>query len=242
MNPPGYTLIKCLSPAELAGNAASRLLARLGQRAPSDQPFIIALSGGRIAHDFFAALTAQARNYQFIFDRVHFFWGDERCVPPEDAESNFAAANQLLFQPLKIPGAQIHRILGELPDAAEAARLAEVELRAFTTADAASVPVMDLVLLGMGEDGHVASLFPGESAEAANSPAIYRPVIGPKPPPRRITLGYNPLAIAREVWLLASSAGKAAAFKASLAPGGKTPLARVLRERKNTIIFSDILS
>ena len=92
----------------------------------------------------------------------------------------------------------------------------------------------------MGEDGHVASLFPGDQ-EAIESQAVYRAVTGPKPPPRRITLGYRALAAAREVWVLASGEGKKEALKNSLADGGDTPLARVLQSRKNTKIFTDFI-
>jgi 6-phosphogluconolactonase len=75
-----------------------------------------------------------------------------------------------------------------------------------------------------------------------SSPAVYRAVTASKPPPRRITLGYAALAAAREVWVLASGAGKEAALRESLASGGRTPLARVLRERDGTRIFTDIAS
>ena len=98
--------------------------------------------------------------------------------------------------------------------------------------------MIDLVFLGMGEDSHVASLFPGDT-EAVQSRAVYRAVIGPKPPPRRITLGYPALAAAREVWVLASGAGKAGALRDSLAKDGDTPLARVLQSRDKTEILTD---
>ena len=101
-------------------------------------------------------------------------------------------------------------------------------------------PELDLVFLGMGEDGHVASLFPKDT-EALETPAVYRAVTGPKPPPRRITLGYPALAAAREVWVLASGLGKQEVLQSSLAPSGDTPLARVLKSRSNTEIFTDFV-
>ena len=201
--------------------------------------FTVALSGGRIAKDFFSAVARLARASGQSLAHVHFFWADERCVPPTDAESNFRIASELLLQPLGISAANIHRLRGEdEPDAA--ARAAEAELRRVTSADADALPVLDLVLLGMGEDGHVASLFPGEPESVLNSPAVYRAVTASKPPPRRLTLGYATLAAAREVWVLASGQGKEAALRESLSPSGQTPLARVLRGRGQTMIFTDV--
>jgi 6-phosphogluconolactonase len=92
----------------------------------------------------------------------------------------------------------------------------------------------------MGEEGHVASLFPGESPEVMASPAVFRHVVGTKPPPNRITLGYAGIAAAREVWLLASGAGKAGALSEAIAGTGRTPLCRVLQSRQQTRIFTDL--
>ncbi len=103
------------------------------------------------------------------------------------------------------------------------------------------MPVLDLVLLGMGEDGHVASLFPGDEVALADHAAVFRPVKNaPKPPPCRVTLGIGPLLAAREVWVLAAGAGKAAALRDALSPQGSTPLARVIRQRAMTRIFSAV--
>ena len=104
--------------------------------------------------------------------------------------------------------------------------------------DSEGQPKLDLIFLGMGEDGHVASLFP-EDKEALESKAVYRVVTSPKPPPRRITLGFPALAAAHEVWVLASGEGKAEALRQSQSPKGNTPLAKVLRDRTHTEIFTD---
>lgn len=227
------------SPATLAAAVASNTLDHL--LATTATAPTLALSGGRIAKDYLSALARLAEERGQSLAHVHFFWADERCVTPEHAESNYRSAAELLFQPLGLPAANIHRIRGEDdPDAA--ARAAEAELRRIVSADASGQPVLDLVLLGMGEDGHVASLFPGEPEATMSSPVVYRAVTASKPPPRRVTLGYAAIAAAREVWVLASGAGKEAALRESLAPGGRTPLARVLRERDGTRIFTDIAS
>lgn len=171
---------------------------------------------------------------------VHFFWADERCVPPTDPESNFKLANELLFVPLKIPASQIHRILCEdSPQAA--AKLAEVELRRVVSANNDHQPVLDLIFLGMGEDGHVASLFPGVPLQKLDSVVPFLAIENsPKPPARRISLSYAAIAAAGQVWALVSGAGKAPALRESLHPGGRTPLARVIQARSHTKIFCDI--
>jgi 6-phosphogluconolactonase len=193
----------------------------------------VALSGGRIAVPFFKAVVAAAGESRVRFERIHFFWADERCVPPNDPESNYLSARVHLLEPLGISSANVHRIRGEL-SAEAAARAAEADL-------AASVPgaTLDLVFLGMGEDGHVASLFPGEPELERRSPRLYRPVRAPKPPPERVTLGYGMLAGAREAVVLAAGEGKRRALAESLSPDGTTPLGLVLRERAKTLVLTD---
>jgi len=224
----------------LAQAAASGLMkAVLSARLSGATLLTVGLSGGRISQHFFAAVVETARMGKISFAKVHFFWADERCVPPDDAESNYRVARELLFAPLNIPNNHIHRIRGEeLPDVAAAEAEAEISRIAPLTDD--GKPMLDLIFLSMGEDGHVASLFPGESESAMASPAIYRAVTAAKQPPRRITLGYAAIAAARQVLVLASGRGKDAALGDSLAPSGLTPLARVIKSRAITRIFTDI--
>lgn len=220
----------------LAKAAAERWRAALLERNPS-RPFTVALSGGRIPKALYKAFAGLAAGDSL--ESVHFFWGDERVVPPTDPESNFHLAAVPLFLALKIPESQVHRMLTER-DEAFAVQQAEAEICRVAELNDQGQPVLDLVFLGMGEDGHVASLFPGDT-EALETLALYRAVTGPKPPPRRITLGYPALAAAREVWVLASGVGKKEALQASLEPTGNTPLARVLKSRSNTEIFTDFV-
>ncbi len=232
--------VACADETVLAASAAEAWLDAVASANGSGARRCVALSGGRIARQFFAAVVELARARSANLDALDFFWGDERCVPPDDAESNFGVAAKLLLKPLGIAPGRIHRIRGELnPDAA--AHAAEAELLKYASRTTAGQPVLDWVFLGMGEDGHVASLFPGESAEVMASPAIYRSVIATKPPPQRITLGYATIAAAREVWVLASGAGKETALRESLVAGGHTPLARLIALRERTRIFTDLL-
>lgn len=216
--------------AELAATVAREWLLK----AENKKPFHVAFSGGRIAAEFFRATTADVQRHGKRLEHVHFFWADERCVPPDDPESNFALANRFLFDPLSVPNEQVHRIRGELAPALAAAE-ADKDIRRLISATASGHPVLDLVFLGMGEDGHVASLFPN-SVDAEPTARTYIDVMGPKPPPKRVSLTYGALAAATDVWVLVSGAGKEAALKESLA-GGKTPLGRVVAMRRQTKIL-----
>jgi len=160
-------------------------------------------------------------------------------VPPDHADSNYKLAQSALLDPAGIDAARRHRLRGELPPE-EAARLAEVELARVTGTVSGSVPVLDLVFLGMGEDGHVASLFPGATEAVVNSTRWVIPVIGPKPPPQRLSLTFQVLAAAKEVWVLASGVGKEEALQESLRIGGNTPLAHLLSLRSRTRIMTDL--
>ena len=231
-----HTLYHFEDAETLAATAAERWRAALLARNP-DRPFTVALSGGRIPKALYNAFAGLAAGDSL--EGVHFFWGDERVVPPTDSESNYHLAAVPLFLALKIPESQVHRMVTER-DEAFAVQQAEAELCRVAELNDQGQPALDLVFLGMGEDGHVASLFPGDT-EALETLAVYRAVTGPKPPPRRVTLGYPALAAAREVWVLASGEGKKEALQASLEPTGNTPLARVLQSRSNTEIFTDFV-
>jgi 6-phosphogluconolactonase len=236
-----FELISFANADELARAAASAWLDEIVAANRAGKRHCVALSGGRIAHKFFAATVEQARARAVSFEHTHFFWADERCVPPDDAESNFAIARKFLFAPLKIADAQIHRIRGEdSPEAA--AKAASAEISKIAPVNEAGQPVLDLIFLGMGEDGHVASLFPGEPDVLISDRAIYRAVKNsPKPPQNRVTLNYAAIAAARQVWVLVSGTGKEAALRESLISKGRTPLARVTQFRTRAKIFSDFL-
>ena len=218
---------------ELAHAVAGAWLDEVVASSRAGKPHSVALSGGRVTQKFFAASAEFSRSRGVSLAGVDFFWADERCVPPTDAESNFKLADELLFQPLGLAADKIHRIHGELAPA-EATRLATADLARVASA-------LDLIFLGMGEDGHVASLFPNAPAEILNCREPFLFVTdSPKPPPNRVSLSYAAIAAAKQVWVLASGQGKAAAFAESLSPTGKTPLARVLQNRAQTKIFTDI--
>jgi 6-phosphogluconolactonase len=235
-------LISFDSPDALAEAAASAWLDEIEAANRAGMRQCVALSGGRIAQKFFLATAEKGLARRVSFQGVHFFWADERCVPPDDPESNFKVADELLFEPLKVAEGQIHRLKGELPPPS-AVEEANAEAAKSVTCKGGE-PVFDLIFLGMGEDGHVASLFQNARFDVQknakrNGPFIYVSD-SPKPPPQRISLNYGAIIAAREVWVLASGAGKEDALDKSLNTGGQTPLGRVIKNRRSTKVFVDI--
>lgn len=234
-----FELLSFASAEQLARTAAAAWLDEIEVANRAGKLHCVALSGGRITQKFFHETVTQATARGVSFERVHFFWADERCLPPTDPESNFKLANDLLFTPLNITAENIHRLRGE--DRLEAAvKDAAAELCRIAPQNKNGRPVLDLILLGMGEDGHVASLFPNARPETLHCAAPFLAVVdSPKPPPSRISLSYQAIADARHVWALVSGAGKAEALRATLSPEGNTPLGRVGSMRV-VKIFSDI--
>ena len=239
---PNFEIISFPGPDALAAAVASAWLDEIDIANRAGQPHCVALSGGRITQKFFLSTAEKALARKTSFERVHFFWADERCVPPGDPESNFKLADDLLFDPLQIPDAQIHRLRGELPPETAVAQ-AVSELRQIASL-VNGEPVLDLIFLGMGEDGHVASLFQNARLESQKNAKCNDPFIfvsdSPKPPPRRISLNYKAIGMGRQVWVLVSGAGKEDAFRRSLNAEGQTPLGKAIRIRHQTKIFVDI--
>lgn len=247
MQPKRFELISFPGPDALAAAAAGAWLDEIEAANRAGLPHCVALSGGRITQKFFLSTAEKAAARKVSFAGVHFFWADERCLPPDDPESNFKLANDLLFTPLRIAPGQIHRLRGELkPDEGAAEANAEI-LRIVPSEN--GLPILDLIFLGMGEDGHVASLFQNARSGVEKDAKCNTPFIcvlnSPKPPPHRISLNYNAIAAARRVWVLASGAGKEDALKRSVNAEGKmsegeTSLGRVIKSRQATKIFVDI--
>jgi len=187
--------------------------------------FTVALSGGTTPIPLFRCLAARAPFAGVDWSAVHVFWVDERCVPPDEPESNFCLAQELFLSKLPAPGAIIHRVAGELlPE--EAARRYETELSA--TFPAEEPPVFDLLFLGVGSDGHTASLFPDMDLDRfpeRKAVAVYVE----KPRSSRVTLTLPVLTSARRIVFLVTGAGKAGIISKILGGSGEIryPAARV---------------
>jgi 6-phosphogluconolactonase len=125
--------------------------------------FTVALSGGSTPRSLFSLLATTFRD-QLPWDKMFFFWGDERHVPPDHPESNYRMAYEALLSKVPVPAENVFRVPAEIPDANQAAADYEQTLRKFFQVSPGAFPRFDLILLGMGPDGHTASLFPGTSA------------------------------------------------------------------------------
>ncbi|MFQ5846274.1 MAG: 6-phosphogluconolactonase [Candidatus Methylomirabilales bacterium] len=159
-------LLVCRDLHEMSRRAAE-LFVRLADTAVSSSGrFTVALSGGATPKGLYTLLAGDQFRPQVSWSRVHLFWGDERCVPPDHPESNYRMVRELLLDRVPIPQHNVHRMPAEDEDPARAGAEYETTLRAFFEVDVGEFPRFDLILLGLGQDGHTASLFPGTAALA----------------------------------------------------------------------------
>lgn len=165
----------------------------------------MALSGGSTPKLLFSVLAEEYAD-KTDWSKVHFFWGDERCVAPDDSESNYGAANKLFLSPIGIPESNIHRVLGESEPSDESERYSQEITKHLEDRD--GVPVFDILMLGMGSDGHTASIFPHE-IELLSSEKICEVATHPESGQKRITLTGKVLNAASNVFLLITGKGKA---------------------------------
>lgn len=220
---------RCANPGELAREAA-RAVRRCARRAVAARGrFVLALSGGRTFLPLYSLLSEPRWLEQLPWGRTHLIWCDERCVPPGHPDSNFGAARRALLSRVPLPPGRAHRMRGEKSPPERAARDYERELRRLFPGE--SWPRADLALLGVGEDGHTASLFPGDPALeererwvlAARAPAGFAPRL-------RLTLSLPALNASRRVLLAAWGPGKRrAVHRLSTRPDapGAPPAARL---------------
>jgi 6-phosphogluconolactonase len=198
--------------AALQAAAAERALAIL-RRVTRDGDARIALSGGSTPRRFHELLAAAEG---VDWSRVHVYWGDERAVGPDDEQSNYRMARETLLDHVPLPPANVHRMQGELP-AAEAASAYEELLRETFKLSAGQLPRFDLLVLGMGADGHTASLFPGTDALEERERLVVANHV-PQLETTRITLTYPVLNAAAHALFLVAGADKAAALQCVFRP------------------------
>ena len=161
-----HPLIRRFRDADQLTRAAAEEFVRLAQQALDERGrFTVALSGGPTPRRLYQLLASSSWSSQIQWEHVHLFWGDERAVGPEHPESNYRMAHESMIEKLAIPNSNVHRMAAEREDRDQAARDYQTEIaRVFEVSPEGEPPVLDLVLLGMGSDGHTASLFPGTAA------------------------------------------------------------------------------
>jgi len=194
--------------------------------------FSIALPGGSVATTCFPALAILPIDWT----KTHFWWADERAVPATDPESNYGLAERLWLVPAGVPASSTHRMPADRVDLVAAAdAYAEALCGAL-----GREPVLDLAILGMGPDGHVASLFPDHHLLDERERTVAAIIDAPKPPPRRLTLTLPVLQRARTVVVAAFGASKAMALGKALGdPASPLPVAQVLRAAARSIVLAD---
>jgi len=196
---------------EMMEAAAKGFTARAAEAVSARGRFTAALSGGKTPVALYTLLAKAPFVSQIPWSHVHLFWGDERCVPPDHGDSNYRMTREFLLDHVPIPPANVHRMQGDM-DPVEAAARYEKQLRDFFAPHGEALPVFDFILLGLGEDGHTASLFPGTRAIRESS----RWVVGHHVDAHkgwRITLTPSVINAARTVVFIAAGAGKAAVLK-----------------------------
>lgn len=203
--------------AALARAAAREFVARAREAVEARGSFFVALSGGSTPNAVYSLLADPAGEFygQVQWDRVHVFWGDERFVAPDHRDSNYRAARAALLSRVPIPEGQVHRVRTEFAAASKSAEDYAHVLRVFFRLKAGGLPRFDLIFLGMGADGHTASLFPGSAAARERE----RLVVAEKPEGKdawRVTLTLPVLNAASRVVFLVSGESKAAALRAVL--------------------------
>lgn len=209
-----------------------------GGQAPRDAPLSCALSGGATALIFLGAL----KNANVDWSRITLFWADERAVPPDDPESNYGIAQRMLLEPL---GAKAPRAFRMAFDAANdrpgLSSLGSAAMRYDTLlARELGQGAMDLALLGVGEDGHICSLFPGHRALMVNDQRVVAVEDAPKPPPRRLTLSLPFVLQTKTIWLIAIGPRKLPVLQAALSRTQRvTPLDLLMQQAKDVTVFTD---
>jgi 6-phosphogluconolactonase len=225
------------TPQELFAAAAEEVVHAASEAVAQRGRFTIALSGGSTPKSLFNLLATNART-TLPWDHMYFFWGDERHVPPTDPESNYRMADEAMLSKIPVAVGNVFRILAENPNADAAAADYEQALRKFFALEVGAAPRFDLILLGMGPDGHTASLFPNSAALQEKSRLVVANWVE-KFKTHRLTFTLPVLNAARSVAFLVSGTDKASALKAVLqsdAPGEQYP-AKLVQPTNGSLIW-----
>jgi 6-phosphogluconolactonase len=209
----------------MAKAAAARLITKVVDAQSARGAASVVLTGGRNGNALLAAIAESPARDAIDWSRLDLWWGDERFLPEDDSERNFTQAREALLDAVPVAPARVHPMPasngpeGNDPEAA-AAGYAEELARAVLPGDHGGVPSFDVLLLGVGPDTHVASLFPEHPGVREAERTVVAVRGAPKPPPTRISLTFPAIRAAREVWLLAAGQDKAQAVAIALGGTG----------------------
>jgi 6-phosphogluconolactonase len=236
--------VRPFASADDVADAAVYLFVTLAAKAVAERgDFFCSLAGGTTPLSSYRILAAPVISSKVNWERTHVFWGDERCVPEGSKDRNDEAALEALLRKVPLPSKNIHRIPAMQPDAAQ--QYESDLLRAFSSSlslplkespVSSDIPRFDLILLGMGPDGHTASLFPGLPAVEEKTRLVVRVNGAPKPPPARVTFTLPLINAARHVAFLVTGRDKNGALRRVLNGDPALPAARVA-PRDGTLAF-----
>ncbi len=225
------------NPAEVARAAARLFVDYAWQAIAKDGQFFVALSGGSTPQLLFGLLASEEFRGQVDWAKVHVFWGDERAVPPTHPNSNYGMARRELLVRVPIPQGNVHRMEAEKPNIGRAAHEYEEVLRKHLELDDRGFPRFHLIFLGMGPDGHTASLFPGPRVTQQTSRWVSTPMVA-KLNARRMTLTLPVLNATHRVLFLVVGAEKAEALRVVLKTKADPPLpAQMVQPREGLRLF-----
>lgn len=228
------TQVKIVPDNATLARTAAQEFHRLSEAAVQERGrFSVALSGGNTPRIVYSLLASE--HQQLPWDRIHIFFGDERHVPPDHPDSNFRMASESLLSNVPIPERNVHRIRAEL-EADAAANEYEQELREFFHLIDHDWPRFDLIFLGLGEDGHTASLFPGSKALTEASRRVMANWVE-KFQAFRITLTFPVLNHAAEVLFMVSGAGKSQILSEVLRPGVRKYPAQKVQPQNGQLLW-----
>lgn len=232
------TVCICTDTSDLAARAAEEIAADARRTVARKGVFTLCLSGGDTPADTYAGLGDSLAG-EMPWDRVHVFWGDERCIPLNRPDNHFTMATRLMLSRVSIPEGNVHRIHAESDPAAAAADY-EAELRRFFDVGEGSLPRFDLVVLGMGEDGHVASLFPGSAGlDERTRWAVDHHVVKRGERAQRVTLTMPVLTAARRVMFLVAGELKSEMLAAVLEGAADVPARDVIQRARSVLWMVD---
>jgi 6-phosphogluconolactonase len=207
---------------EIVGSVVDRGLTQ----AANPHTFTCGLTGGSTALIFLGALREAAVDWS----RITLYWGDERAVPPDHPDSNYGLAERLLLSPLSGRAPHAERMPADLPDLNEAAHVYDTRLP----------PALDLLILGVGDDGHICSLFPNHPALGRSDPRVIAIEDSPKPPPRRLTITLPYVVASRQIWVVAVGPRKLPVLRHAMSrQNPSTPLDFAVSQAQAVTIFTD---